>query len=77
MSHFGMSLKHSFTVKNKSHAFAPIHKQPFPVPHYCGTGDLPDCASATPHSAHWTQVDAVIFYGACGLSTLLSKILSG
>ena len=66
LSHFGMSLKNYITVKNCTHT-----QKPFPIPHYCGIGDLSGFAlaiqisllqdvilqhdDATPHDAHWTQ----------------------
>jgi len=74
-----MSLKNYITVKNKAHAFPPIHKLPFPFHHYCGIGDLPGFALAihiillqdvilqhddgTPHSAHWTQELMQSYFG--------------
>jgi hypothetical protein len=71
LSHFGMSLKNYITVKNKAHAFAPIHKNYFHFLIIVEFGDLPGFAvaiqismlqdvilqhdDATPHIAHWTQ----------------------
>ena len=43
----GASLKVFRHVINETLTFETVHKQPFPIPHYCGIRDLPGFDSAT------------------------------
>jgi hypothetical protein len=64
LPHLGTNLKLR-RDRNRALAFATIHKEPFPLLHYCGIGDLPSVVSEAQTDGKSDEVRSD--YGTIGL----------